>query len=229
MGTHVVTGAGSGIGAAVARALTHRGNDLVLLARSEERAQHLTEDFRGARVIVADLAEPSMLAEALAGQLIDAGIDSLIHSAGVFEFGAVSDLTTEVWRRALDVNLLGPAELTRLCLPALRSVRGHVVFINSGATWNAGSHKSAYAASKFGLRALADSLRGEEREFGLRVTSVYPGRTATPMQATVHAHEGRQYVPSDWMSADSVAEAVMFALDLPSDAEIVDLTVRPVH
>jgi short-subunit dehydrogenase len=227
MGTHVVTGAGSGIGAAVARALSDRGDDIVLVVRNEERAQHLTNDFGRARVIVADLAAPSMLAGALEGRLNGAEIDSLIHSAGVFEFGAVSDLTVEVWRQTLDVNLVGSAELTRLCLPALRRKRGHIVFVNSGAGLNAATHKSAYAASKFGLRALADSLRAEEQGAGVRVTSIYPGRTATAMQEKVHAQEGKEYDPDAWIRPESVATAVLTALDLPRDAEMTDVTVRP--
>ena len=83
--------------------------------------------------------------------------------------------------------------LTRLCLPAVRAARGTVVFLNSGAGQVAHPHWSAYAASKFGLRALADSLRAEEQAHGVRVTTVYPGRTATPMQQKVHQQEGKDY------------------------------------
>jgi NAD(P)-dependent dehydrogenase (short-subunit alcohol dehydrogenase family) len=132
-----------------------------------------------------------------------------------------------VWRRTLDVNLLAPAELTRLCLPALRTARGHVVMLNSGSGLHANPAWSAYAASKHGLRALADSLRAEEAAAGVRVTSVYPGRTATDMQAKVHEQEGKDYDPAAWIAPESVAAAVVAALDLPRDAEMTDVTVRP--
>ncbi len=88
---------------------------------------------------------------------------------------------------------MAPAELTRLLLPQLRAARGHVVFVNSGAGLRANPEWGAYAASKHGLKALADALRGEEADHGVRVTSVYPGRTATPMQEKVHRQEGKEY------------------------------------
>jgi NADP-dependent 3-hydroxy acid dehydrogenase YdfG len=227
MPTHLVTGAGAGIGAAVAHALTARGDDLVLLARSDARARDLAEEYAGARTVVADLADPAGLEEALAGQDLPERLDSLVHAAGVVELGAVGDLDVAAWRETVDVNLLAPAELTRICLPALRVAHGHVVLVNSGSGLRANPHWSAYAASKHGLRALADALRAEEQESGVRVTSVYPGRTATAMQAKVHRQEGKDYDPSRWIAPESVAAAVLTALDLPRDAEMTDVTVRP--
>lgn len=227
MATHFVTGAGSGIGAVVAHALAARGDDLVLLARSETRAEQLHAAFPGARTVVADLGDPPGLAEALVGQQLPDRLDSLLHVAGFVELGPVGKLTTDVWRQTMDVNLLAPAELTRILLPALRAARGQVVFVNSGSGLRANPEWSAYAASKHGLRALADSLRAEEAGAGVRVTSVYPGRTATDMQAKVHAQEGKDYDPSEWISVESVATALLTALDLPRDAEMTDVTVRP--
>ena len=226
MATHFVTGAGAGIGQCVARRLAARGDELVLLARSTARAEDLAADFPVARAVVADLADPASLASALAGMLPER-LDSLIHVAGTVDLGTVAEQPPEVWRRTLDVNLAAPAELTRLCLPALRAARGQVVFVNSGSGLRANPHWSSYAASKHGLRALADALRGEVREDGVRVTSVYPGRTATGMQAKVHEQEGREYDPSDWADPDSVATTVLMALDLPRDAEVTDLRVNP--
>jgi NADP-dependent 3-hydroxy acid dehydrogenase YdfG len=101
------------------------------------------------------------------------------------------------------------------------------VFVNSGAGLAAHPHWAAYAASKFGLRALADSLRAEEQEHRVRVTTVYPGRTATPMQEKVHAQEGKDYDASDWVDPTTVADAILHVLDLPDDATVSDLTIRP--
>lgn len=227
MPTHLVTGAGAGIGAAVTRALVARGDDLVLLARSHSRAEDLRAEFPGCHTLVADLAYPHGLAEALSQQRVPDRLDSLIQSAGVVDLGPVGELSADVWRHTMDVNLLAPAELTRLCLPALRASRGHVVLVNSSAGLDAHPHWAAYAASKHGLRALASSLRGEEKEAGVRVTTVYPGRTATPMQAKVHRQEGKDYDPAHWIAPESVATAVLAALDLPPDAEMTDVTVRP--
>ena len=99
--------------------------------------------------------------------------------------------------------------------------------MNSGAGLRANPGWSAYAASKHGLRALADALREEEHASGVRVTSVYPGRTATPMQAKVHEQEGKAYDGADWIRAETVADAIRHVLDLPRDATIPDVTVRP--
>lgn len=233
--THVVTGAGSGIGRIVAERLHARGDRLVLIARSEARAGQLREDFTGAATIVADLADPASLGAALAAAGAAAGdgvrlpeeIDTLINAAGVVELGAVGDLPVTAWQIQLAVNLVAPAELTRALLPRIRAARGQVVFVNSGAGLTAHPAWAAYAASKHGLKALADALRGEEAPHGVRVTSVYPGRTATPMQAEVHAQEGAEYDPARFIDPESVATAILTAIDLPRDAVISDLTVRP--
>lgn len=227
MATHVISGAGAGIGAAVAAALAERGDDLVLIARSDARAEELRTRFPKARSVVVDLAHPERVAEAFAGPDRADRVDSVVHAAGVVELGGVGETDTAVWAETLDVNLRAPAELTRVLLPALRAARGHVVFVNSGSGLRANPRWSAYAASKHGLRALADALRAEEQSAGVRVTSVYPGRVATQMQAKVHAHEGKEYNPADWIAPESVATAVLTALDLPRDAEMTDVTVRP--
>ncbi|WP_078890019.1 SDR family oxidoreductase [Streptomyces maremycinicus] len=227
MATHVITGAGSGIGAAVARRLHARGDELVLHARDAGRAKELAAEFPGARTLVGDLAEPAKLSWAFSHQTLPDRVDSLLHVAGVVDLGPVGDLTPKSWSHQLDVNLIAPAELTRHFLPQLRTTRGHVVFVNSGAGLRASAEWSAYAASKHGLKALADALRAEEHEHGVRVTSVYPGRTASPMQAKVHRQEGKEYDPQAWIDPESVATTILMALDLPRDAEVNDLTVRP--
>ncbi|MDX6356735.1 MAG: hypothetical protein QOF98_3638 [Streptomyces sp.] len=229
MSVHLVTGAGSGIGAAVAQRLLDRGDELWLLARDAGRARELAARFPGAHTLVGDLAEPSRLSWALGHQSLPDRLDSLLHIAGVVELGPVGELTPKVWQQTMAVNLLGPAELTRLLLPQLRLSRGHVVLVNSSAGLSAGADWSAYAASKHGLRAFADALRGEEHANGIRVTTLYPSRTATPMQQKVHAQEGKPYDPARWIAPDSVATTLLTALDLPRDAELTDLTIRPGH
>ncbi|WP_255952117.1 SDR family oxidoreductase [Streptomyces odontomachi] len=229
MATHVITGAGAGIGAAVARRLLARGDDLVLLARDAGRAKELAGEFAGARTLVGDLAEPDRLSWAFSHQSLPERVDSLLHIAGVVDLGPVGDLTTRTWRHQLEVNLIAPAELTRLFLPQLRVARGHVVFVNSGAGLSASAEWGAYAASKHGVKALADALRQEEHAAGVRVTSVYPGRTATAMQEKVHRQEGKTYDAARWIDPDSVATTILTALDLPRDAHVTDLTVRPGH
>jgi short-subunit dehydrogenase len=223
--THLLTGAGSGMGAVLAERLLERGDSLLLLARSTERAHDLRAELPDATVLVADLADAAAV-EAVADQLPES-LDSVVHAAGVVDLAPVAELTTADWQAQLAVNLVAPAVLTRLCLPALRAARGTVVFVNSGAGLVAHPRWSAYAASKFGLRALADSLRAEEQGHGVRVTTVFPGRTATPMQQKVHQQEGKDYDASDWIEPDTVVDAILHVLDLPDDATVSDLTIRP--
>lgn len=219
--THLVTGAGSGIGAEVARRLHDRGDALVLLARSEERAGQLRSAYAGAEVVVADLSVP----ESVEGLALPDRLDSVVHAAGVVELGPVETLSVADWTSQLQVNLVAPAALTRVALSALRAARGTVVFVNSGSGLHAHAGWSSYAATKHGLRALAEALRAEEPD--LRVTSVYPGRTATAMQEQVHRHEGKDYDPSAWIQPGTVADAILHVLDLPRDATIPDVTIRP--
>lgn len=225
--TIVLTGAGSGIGQLLAERLTERGDRLVLVARDADRADDLAAEHPGAAMIVADLARPESLAAAVAASDLPDGIDAVVHAAGIVDLGHVEDLTVDSWQDQLAVNLVSPAELTRLLLPRVRAARGQVLFVNSGAGLTAHPQWAAYAASKHGLKALADALRGEEAAHGVRVTTVYPGRTATPMQAQVHAQEGKDYDADAWIQPASVVTAVLTALDLPRDAVITDLSVRP--
>lgn len=225
--TIVLTGAGSGIGQLLAERLTERGDRLVLVARDADRAEDLAAAHPGAAAIVADLAQPASLAAAVAASDLPDGIDAVVHAAGIVDLGHVEDLTVTSWQDQLAVNLVSPAELTRLLLPRVRAAQGQVLFVNSGAGLTAHPQWAAYAASKHGLKALADALRGEEAAHGVRVTTVYPGRTATPMQAQVHAQEGKDYDADAWIQPASVVTAVLTALDLPRDAAITDLSVRP--
>jgi short-subunit dehydrogenase len=224
MATHLLTGASSGIGKAVAEVLHARGDDLVLLARHDDRAAELAEAFPGADVRVVDLADPAA-ADGFDG--VPDRLDSMLQIAGVVELAPVTDLRVDHLREQLDVNLVAPALLTRACLSALRAGRGTAVFVNSAAGLSAGATWSAYAASKFGLRAFADSLRAEEMRNGVRVTTVFPSRTATPMQEKVHEQEGRTYDSSLWISPETVASTILHVLDLPHDATIPEVTVRP--
>jgi short-subunit dehydrogenase len=224
---HLVTGAGSGIGAALVAALHERGDALVLMARSKERAGDLEATYPGATTLVADLADPTGLERALAAGDLPDSLDSVIHVAGAVDLAPVAEFDLADWQRQLDVNLTAPALVTRAALPALRVARGLVLSVNSGAGLSAHPDWSAYAASKFGLRAFADALRGEEKPNGVRVTTVFPGRTATPMQEKVHDQEGRGYDASAWIHPGTVAATILHVLDLPRDATIPEVSVHP--
>lgn len=230
--THVVTGAGAGIGHALALRLAERGDRLVLPVRSAERAAEVRAEFGPEHlVVVLDLADQDACARGIAS-LVDAvasvggAIDSVVHCAGVVDLADVADFDHDSWSDQIQVNLTAPTALTSALLPFLRRTRGSVVFVNSTSGLVANPTWGAYAASKHGLRGLADSLRAEEARHGVRVTSVFPSRTATGMQARVHSQEQRDYHPEAWMSPASVAATLLHVLDLPVDATITELTIR---
>jgi NAD(P)-dependent dehydrogenase (short-subunit alcohol dehydrogenase family) len=127
------------------------------------------------------------------------------------------------------LNLRVPYLLTQRLLPLLRRSRGQVVFVNSSAGLHASAGLSQYAATKHALKALADSLRCEVNHDGVRVLSVYPGRTASPMQEHLHRQqpEVRPYRAADLLQPEDVAAVVVQALSLPRTAEVTDLHVRP--
>jgi short-subunit dehydrogenase len=229
VGTYLITGASGAIGADVAELLHEAGHHVILSGRSAERldaiARRIAGDTGGERVrtLVLDLTDPRRIEPSLDGAELPP-LDGVVHSAGTVRLGTVAELRPGDWLDQLLVNLAAPAELTRLLLPSVRAARGHVVFVNSGSGLRANPGWGAYAASKHALRALADSLRAEEPD--IRVTSVFPGRTASEMQRQVRAHEGGEYDPDAFMSPRTVAQVIVNALETPRDATVTDISLR---
>lgn len=233
--THLVTGAASGIGREVATRLIERGDKVIALVRTDEQCEQLAHELppHWFQIAPLDLADSRAVGDWAAafntGQPRLTRLDSVVHCAGYVQLGRVADehMDDRQWTRHLAVNLIAPALLTKGCLPLLRETGGTVVLVNSTAGLTANPDWSAYAASKFGLRALADSLRAEEP--GIRVTSVFPGRTGTKMQRDVHEMEGkaREYDASRWIQPGTVAGEILRVIDLPADATIPEVVLRP--
>ncbi len=217
--TALVTGASRGVGAAVARALgpTHH---VILGGRDESALAAVAAELPDARPWPVELTGVTEADVAGVERL-----DLLVHSAAITRMGLIAEQPAAVWREMFEVNVVAVAELTRLLLPALRRAKGHVVCVNSGAGQRANPHWAAYAASKFALRAFADALRQEERD--VRVTTVYPGRIATDMQHQVREYEGGPFEADKYLSAESVARAVLAAVNAGPDAHLTELTLRP--
>jgi short-subunit dehydrogenase len=220
MGTYVVTGATSGIGAATARLLADRGDDLVLVVRDREKAEAA---FPGSVILETDLQNLELIHDL---GLPDR-IDGVVHAAGVVDVALLDDTEPESLVRTIEVNLTAPVLLTQVLLEPVRRARGTHVFVNSGSGLRANAQWASYNASKFGLRGFADALRLEEAEHGVRVSTIYPGRTATPMQERVHEQEGAAYDADDWIRPETVATEIVRVLDLGPDATIPDLVIRP--
>jgi NADP-dependent 3-hydroxy acid dehydrogenase YdfG len=225
----VVTGASSGIGRAIAEELAARGAFLCLLGRRPEVLRNIApqlEEGVGKFVYRVDLdsGEIGSLPDKLLADC--GGADILVHSAGMIALGTLENATFDDFDRQLNVNLKAPFRLTQALLPQLKSRRGQVVFINSSAGVSAVAGSAIYSASKYGLKGLADSLRAEVNGL-VRVTSLFAGTTATPMQESLHADKGRAYAPETLIQPKDVASVVGHLLSLPRTVEIADVHMRP--
>lgn len=225
----LITGASSGIGRALALVLAQREVSLHLLGRN---AQALAETARQARSWGAlaqtyslELTDDTALLDF--AESFDAPLDVLIHSAGTITLAPVEEAAIADLDAQYRVNLRAPYLLTQKLLPRLERGGGQIVFVNSGAGLSARGYWSQYAATKHALKAFADALRDELKGRGIRVISVYPGRTATPMQQTVHEQEGRDYDPARFVQPEDVATLTLAALELPATAEVTDVTLKP--
>jgi NADP-dependent 3-hydroxy acid dehydrogenase YdfG len=228
-----VTGATSGIGRGLTLALAARGAAVWAVSRTLERLEALAFEVEGLRgevtPLVADLESEEEVHEASRRILDHTGeVDVLIHSAGAIALGSVDSVSPAAFDRLYRINLRAPFALTQDLLPALRRARGQVVFINSSAGLRASADNTLYAATKHGLKAIADGLRDEVNADGIRVITVYPGRTATPMQQSVHEHEGREYRSDLLLRVDDVVDVVLAALSVPPTGEVTDVVVRPI-
>ncbi|MDU0479435.1 SDR family oxidoreductase [Staphylococcus chromogenes] len=209
----VVTGASSGVGLAVTRALLNDG--YVVHAQHRSGATFTAENLHWWKADFPDLGTVPAVDR----------LDALVHCAGVCRLGKVAATDISDWQQALDVNLLAPVSLTNLLLPALRAAGGHIIYVNSGAGLRANPNWGTYAASKFAAKAWCDALRAEEPS--LRVTSIHPGRIDTPMQEAIVASEGGDYDGSKFLQVETVAASISNVLALPGDAQPTSIELRP--
>ena len=131
--------------------------------------------------------------------------------------------------RQYRVNVRAAYLVTQGFLPMLKARCGQIVFINSSVGLLAKRDVGQYSATKHALKAFADSLRQEVNADGVRVTSVYPGQTASQMQELLHRMAGEAYAPEALMQPADVAAAVLCALSLPRTAEVTDIAIRPMQ
>jgi short-subunit dehydrogenase len=232
--TALVTGASSGIGRAIALELASVGVGVLLVARRAEALEATAAEARRTGAFawafpldIGNDEDLRRLRDRLEKE--NHGLDILVHAAGTHFLGAIADAPVAQLDQQYRVNMRGPYLLTQLLLPLLRRRRGQIVFVNSTVGLQARAGVGAYAASKHALRAFADALRDEVNPDGVRVLSVYPGRTATPQQEAIHAEEGKPYRPEGLLQPEDVAAAIVHALAMDRTAEVTDLRVRPMQ
>ncbi len=226
--TAVITGASSGIGRALAVALAAKGFLCTIISMQLDKLAATARMLAtGTRILAVDFCDAAMT-EQVAGQIAAMPrIDVMVHCAGILSTGPALETSPDELARVHAVNFLGPCRLTQAALPALERSGGQLVFMNSSAAVRPAAGLSAYASSKAALAAYASVLRDEVNPRGIRVINVFPGRTATPMQAAMFRAEGREYHPEHLLQPGDVAAIVIGALELPRTAEVTDIHIRP--
>jgi NAD(P)-dependent dehydrogenase (short-subunit alcohol dehydrogenase family) len=226
----LVTGAASGLGAATARCLARNGMRVVIAdidaaaaAATAETIERDGGEAFGAPLDVRDSAS----ADALLSRAIErfGRLDVLINNAGTDITAPFDEISSDAWDRVIDVNLRGPAIMTRAALPALRASRGHVINITSTAAKRAWPNASAYHASKWGLLGLSHALHSEARGYGVKVTAVVCGGMRTPFLL----ERFPDLDPGVLQDPANVAETIKFVLSLPPESVIAEVTVLPMR
>jgi len=212
-----VTGAGKGIGRAVAVALAHEGVHVGLLARTEAQLQELATELQAlgvkTAVAAADVADINAVNAAVASIAQQLGpIDILINNAGIGSFAKFLEMEPAEWEQIIKVNLLGVYYVTRAALPAMiERQTGDIINISSSAGLRAAAGSSAYSASKFGLMGLTESLMQEVRKHNIRVSALTPSTVATDLAIGNKLTDGN---PDKVMQPEDLAEFIVAQLKL---------------
>lgn len=218
----LITGASSGIGAATARAAAGAGYRLVLAARSLDRLEALAEELGGperafaARCDVTEWDDQRVLVDAALERF--GRLDVAFANAGFGARRGFLEESPEFWRAMILTNVYGAALTARAALPALREARGHLLLTGSVAGRKV-VPGSLYSCTKWAVRAMAEAARQELHGSGIRVTLVAPGTVETPFYDNP--------VGGEQLTADDVAEAVIFALGRPPHVDVNEILMRP--
>jgi len=220
----LVTGGASGIGLAITEDLS-RDHQVIALGRNPATLSAVAQ-LPHVQAVSAELTDAEALAR-LAAPL--EALDVLVHSAAISGLNTLETATLADWRAVFETNVFAPAELTRLLLPALRAAEGQVIFISSGAGVRPVPDRIVYTGSKHALRGLTDALRIKEAPNGIRVSTVAPGPTDTPMNRRGRQAEtgSAERIPGRFSDAAAHAAAVRLVVDMTPDSQVTEVVVRP--
>lgn len=235
----VITGASSGIGEATARLLAKQGNKVVLGARREKKLKKIVSEINAdGGEAVYQLVDVTSVneQEVLAQKAIETygKIDVWINNAGLMPLSLMAEDKVEDWDKCVDVNLKGVFYGIHACLGIMRKQKGgHIINIGSLSSHQTGLTCGVYAATKFGVRAISESLREEEAAAGsgIRVTMLAPGMIATELPQSLTTQEGRDGMQAAYnalaIPAETVAESIAFAINMPENTGINEIIIRP--
>jgi NADP-dependent 3-hydroxy acid dehydrogenase YdfG len=223
----VVTGASRGIGAAIARALNTLGARTLLVSRTESTLRALASELEHATALAVDLSDPRgpVRVAAVAVELLGGPVDVLVNNAGAFTIAPIAETTDAVLDGLLSLNIAAPFRLVRALLPDMAARKtGHIVTIGSVADRKVFPGNAAYAASKYGARALHEATLAETRHTGVRATLVSPGPVDTPIWDPYNPDAAKGFTPrAQMLRPADVADAVVWALTRPVSVNVDEL------
>ncbi|MBU5465724.1 SDR family oxidoreductase [Virgibacillus sp. MSJ-26] len=227
--TAIVTGASSGIGAAIAKELAAEGVNVVIVARTLENLNKVKEDIEAqgkgkVQAVQADVAESAdvkRMVETAVEHFSD--VDILVNNAGQMLEGTVRSGKVDEWEKMIDVNIKGVLYNIDAVLPKMiERATGHIVNIASVSGHEVTKHSTVYSGTKYAVRAISMGLEKELARTGVRVTNISPGMVATRLS------EGNTWNGRKKLEATDIGKAVVYALTQPDYVNVNEITVRPV-
>lgn len=221
----LITGGGSGIGAAVARQLLDAGHRVTVTGRGEARLRALAEELgepEGLLTLVGNAAEYADVQAAVEATLKAFGrLDTVVANAGFATHDSVAEGDPAGWTEMVLTNVLGPALLIRASIDALKETRGRIVLVGSVAGFVPGPG-NIYGATKWAVTGLAENTRRQVTDWGVGVTHIAPGRVETPFWDSYGS-----LPPGHLLTADQIADSVVWAIRQPDGVDVNTVVVRP--
>ncbi|HCY7911170.1 TPA: SDR family oxidoreductase [Staphylococcus aureus] len=222
----VVTGAGSGIGEAIATLLHEEGAKVVLAGRNKDKLQNVANQLAqdSVKVVPTDVTKKEEVDELIKmAQQTFGGLDIVINSAGQMLSSKITDYQVDEWDSMIDVNIKGTLYTAKAALPTmLEQSSGHLINIASISGFEATKSSTIYSATKAAVHTITQGLEKELAKTGVKVTSISPGMVDTAITATYNPTDRKKLEPQD------IAEAVLYALTQPKHVNVNEITVRPV-
>ncbi|MCW8377638.1 SDR family oxidoreductase [Streptomyces justiciae] len=222
----LITGGGSGIGAAVARQLLDAGHRVTVTGRGAERLRGFAEELgdpEGLLTLVGDAADYDSVRSAVDRTLKEFGrLDTVVSNAGFATHDSVADGDPAGWTEMVLTNVLGPALLIRASVDALKETRGRIVLVGSVAGF-VPTPGNIYGATKWAVTGLAENTRRQVTEWGIGVTLIAPGRVETPFWDGYGS-----LPPGHLLTADQLADSIVWAIRQPEGVDVNTVVVRPI-
>ncbi|HCY8617105.1 TPA: SDR family oxidoreductase [Staphylococcus aureus] len=222
----LVTGAGSGIGEAIATLLHEEGAKVVLAGRNKDKLQNVANQLAqdSVKVVPTDVTKKEEVDELIKiAQQTFGGLDIVINSAGQMLSSKITDYQVDEWDSMIDVNIKGTLYTAQAALPTmLEQSSGHLINIASISGFEVTKSSTIYSATKVAVHTINQGLEKELAKTGVKVTSISPGMVDTAITAAYNPTDRKKLEPQD------IAEAVLYALTQPKHVNVNEITVRPV-